>query len=360
MSWFLKKPNGAVYGPVELAQLQRWAGDGRVAPGDLLSPDQQAWRPAPDVPELEMVWEVELPDGTFYGPIHLLATGDLIRDGTVASASRVINRHNGEGHVLGEALLQALLAQNAQCAGLAAEPAATPPSGGDAAAARPVAGTPATPAADPPGMNAADWRDIAAQKDAWEKAALKWQRMYTDAQARAERHEQQQEARFNDLRREDLAARTELEDAQRRLKHLEQLHEQVQLATQGKTDAELLAIQRVALLEAYDGLAQRCDSLLRRLDAKSIELEELNAMLARVAKDAEERLRRMEEQVRQARSDSENARQRALAIEGDHLHLLRAYRELNGHYIQLRQKIPVIKPRPRDNSAAAALEPVAG
>ena len=120
MSWFLKKTNGTVYGPVELARLQRWAGDGRIAPGDLLSPDQQTWRPASDVPEMDMVWQVELPDGTCYGPIHLLAMGDLIRDGTVLPTARVRNRQTGAEHILSQVLLQALLAQSAQLAGAAA------------------------------------------------------------------------------------------------------------------------------------------------------------------------------------------------------------------------------------------------
>ncbi len=357
MSWFLKKTNGTVYGPVELARLQRWAGDGRIAPGDLLSPDQQTWRPASDVPEMDMVWQVELPDGTCYGPIHLLAMGDLIRDGTVLPTARVRNRQTGAEHILSQVLLQALLAQSAQLAGAAAEPRDPRLAENSQQLSHHVAAAPSNPPAEFAGGAADDWRDIAAQKDVWEKAALKWQRMYTDAQARSERREQQLEARIADLRSEELAARTQLEDALRRLKHLEQLNAQILLATQGKTDLELLAIQRVALLEAYDGLAQRCDSLMRRLDAKTTEFDELSALVAHVEKQAEERIRQMEAQVRQARSDAEGARQRALTLEADHLQLLRAYREINDLYIRLRQKFPAIRTRPRDNSAAAELSP---
>ncbi|MCX6996422.1 MAG: GYF domain-containing protein [Kiritimatiellaeota bacterium] len=359
MNWFLKKTDNTVYGPVTLAVLQHWAADGRIAPGDLLSPDQQTWQPAEELPELDMVWHVELQDGSFYGPIHLLATGDLVRDGAVAPTARVANQKTGREHALNEALLLTVLEQNAQLGGaaeelrqqlqVAAEGADAPPAAVAEPAAAPV--SPPVESGPLPGT----WREITAQKETWEKAALKWQHLYTDAQARAERREQELKAHIAKLRREELAARIALEHAQNRLAHLEQLNEQIQLATQGKTDLELLIIQRAALMEAYDGLAQRCDILMSRLAEKTAEFDELNAARMRIEQEAGERIQQRDAQVIQERDEADRARKRALMIEADYLQLLRAYRELNDHYIRLRQKFPAPRERPPDNSAAAAL-----
>ena len=62
-TWHLRKPDGAVYGPVDLDTLGRWAADGRVASDDHVSPDGQAWQPATSVPALGLDWIVQLASG---------------------------------------------------------------------------------------------------------------------------------------------------------------------------------------------------------------------------------------------------------------------------------------------------------
>ena len=114
MNWYLKRSDGEVYGPVDLPILQRWAMDGRVAPDDKISTDQETWAPASDFPELSMEWKVELRDGSVYGPIHLLALRDLMHDGSVSRRAKIRHKQSGEEVVACEALLFALMEREAK------------------------------------------------------------------------------------------------------------------------------------------------------------------------------------------------------------------------------------------------------
>ena len=114
MNWYLKRIDGEVYGPVGLQTLQQWATDGRVAPDDRISADQEKWAPASDFPELSMEWKVELRDGSAYGPIHLLALRDLIHDGSVSRRAKIKHKQSGEEVVACEALIFALIEMEAK------------------------------------------------------------------------------------------------------------------------------------------------------------------------------------------------------------------------------------------------------
>ncbi len=113
-SWYLKKSDDDVYGPVPLEELRKWAMDGRVAPEDEISSDQQAWRPAYELSELEMEYTIQFSDGTEYGPVHILALCDVIADGSVEPTEIVSRR--GESS---PAYVFALPALTTQCALLA-------------------------------------------------------------------------------------------------------------------------------------------------------------------------------------------------------------------------------------------------
>ena len=83
--WFLKIDEGDIFGPVDTASLKEWACDGRVTPGNQISDDRKSWINAEKIPELEMLWMVELGDGSFYGPLNIAALADLIADDAVSS-----------------------------------------------------------------------------------------------------------------------------------------------------------------------------------------------------------------------------------------------------------------------------------
>ena len=88
-TWYLKTPDGGHYGPVTLATLQRWAGQGRVMPGALLSHDQQKWKPAHLLDALAMDCVVRTSPNSFFGPIHANAVDIYIRDGIIPANSAV-------------------------------------------------------------------------------------------------------------------------------------------------------------------------------------------------------------------------------------------------------------------------------
>ena len=66
-----------VYGPVSLKTLQQWAQEGRVGPGCEVSPDGREWMAADRIAELGLEWWIKLPNGEWFGPIHLSAAAAL-------------------------------------------------------------------------------------------------------------------------------------------------------------------------------------------------------------------------------------------------------------------------------------------
>lgn len=116
MEWYLKKAGGDVFGPVTTATLRQWAAGGRIAHDDQISNDQEVWMPAVDMPDLGLDWMVELSQDKIYGPFHLLALGDLIREGSIPAAAPIVHRITGERHILHEALLLVVLEQNTRLA----------------------------------------------------------------------------------------------------------------------------------------------------------------------------------------------------------------------------------------------------
>ena len=107
-NWYVKKGDGEVYGPVTRDELRSWAAEGRVAPEDTLSSDQETWQAAAEAVELGMDWFLELPGEPPYGPLHLMALNELVLDGAVSTVLPIRHRTTGERHVLGDALAHAL------------------------------------------------------------------------------------------------------------------------------------------------------------------------------------------------------------------------------------------------------------
>ena len=70
--WFLlKHDDGTLFGPVKLSQLKLWANEAQISPWDKVSSDQHSWIKAPMLPELEMVYLVEVDPDQYYGPTTL-------------------------------------------------------------------------------------------------------------------------------------------------------------------------------------------------------------------------------------------------------------------------------------------------
>ena len=102
-TWFLQKhEDGGVFGPLPFEQLVRWAGTARVAPQDLVSPDQETWMKAPMLAELGMDWLVEVTTERYYGPTTLGAINEFVRLGEVTADNFVINTCDGSRRRIAE------------------------------------------------------------------------------------------------------------------------------------------------------------------------------------------------------------------------------------------------------------------
>jgi len=77
VKWFVRKPDGSVYGPETAAVLLEWAAECRIVSGNEVSKDKKHWIAAEDLPHLQMNWIAESPDGRRYGPFNILATREL-------------------------------------------------------------------------------------------------------------------------------------------------------------------------------------------------------------------------------------------------------------------------------------------
>ncbi len=114
MAWYLKKSDGAVFGPVELGILIGWSEKGQIAPDDQISEDQKNWKLAPTLASLGMTWQVKTPDGQLHGPFNLLALKELLVDGSVLATSPVSNLADGQQFTLIEALMAQANGQTSQ------------------------------------------------------------------------------------------------------------------------------------------------------------------------------------------------------------------------------------------------------
>ena len=76
-NWYLRKPDGSEYGPVTTSELLRWATQSRIVAGNGVSADRETWGKVEDIPELEMDWVAQRPDGREYGPFNIGATREL-------------------------------------------------------------------------------------------------------------------------------------------------------------------------------------------------------------------------------------------------------------------------------------------
>ncbi len=100
--WFLKLEDGQVFGPSDTSTIIDWAHQGRITPGHQLSEDKKAWVAAERIPELKMVWMVELSDGSYFGPLNIRALADLLDDEAITLDAKIINQHTNETATIAE------------------------------------------------------------------------------------------------------------------------------------------------------------------------------------------------------------------------------------------------------------------
>jgi hypothetical protein len=91
------------FGPFDLDTIVEMAKEAKINPLDRFSNDnKKSWLRATQVPELEMDWLVEMPDGFLYGPTNISAIQDFILSGELDGDSKIINTKTSEDFILAE------------------------------------------------------------------------------------------------------------------------------------------------------------------------------------------------------------------------------------------------------------------
>ena len=89
MNWYVKAPDGAVFGPASTDKLKTWADESRITPEHLVSEDRENWIPASQVAELGMIFLIELKPGDVFGPFTQKVVENLVDGGEFPADARV-------------------------------------------------------------------------------------------------------------------------------------------------------------------------------------------------------------------------------------------------------------------------------
>ena len=87
--WFLRTQDDT-FGPESRDRLLEWAKMGRIQPGQEISSDGDTWKPAEEIPFLDMRWSIDIGDGTPRGPFNKCAAEALLRSGRLPSCSKLV------------------------------------------------------------------------------------------------------------------------------------------------------------------------------------------------------------------------------------------------------------------------------
>lgn len=126
--WYLRTQDDT-FGPETKDRLIEWARMGRIQPGQDVSEDGENWRPAVEVPFLDMRWAIDIGDGTPRGPFNKHAADALLKSGRLPPGAKLIEvvpafEEGGRGNVATEEV-GSLDGEEAAVAETAETPAAT-------------------------------------------------------------------------------------------------------------------------------------------------------------------------------------------------------------------------------------------
>ena len=87
--WYLRTQD-ETFGPETKERLIEWARMGRIQPGQEISEDGENWRPATEIPFLDMRWSIDIGDGQPRGPFNKCAAQALLASGRLPQGSRLV------------------------------------------------------------------------------------------------------------------------------------------------------------------------------------------------------------------------------------------------------------------------------
>lgn len=326
MAWYLKKQDGTIFGPAGLAIMRDWAASGRIAPEDLISTDQAQWKAAPEEPLLEMIWRILMEDGTSYGPVHVEALKDLLLDNSLLPQTQLLNTATGAECSLAEAIMPTLLGRYREMAETLASRQDMTEAGRAAEDATPAGAGPASePAA------AENWQNAFRESDRLERAAQKWKQLYEEERRSGQEQAAALREKISAMTQEGLALQSTLEHTRRELTQLKKIQEQFQ---QSLDQAE----PEKSLWLMYTDMARSFDLLSMQFMGKLDEIKTLRELLGHAQSDAESRLQHMESQWQREREAAAVTAKRLAELEDTHLQIIRAFREMNDHFIRMREQ----------------------
>ena len=87
--WYLRTQD-ETFGPETKERLIEWARMGRIQPGQDISEDGETWRPATEIPFLDMRWSIDIGDGQPRGPFNKHAAQALLSSGRLPRGSKLV------------------------------------------------------------------------------------------------------------------------------------------------------------------------------------------------------------------------------------------------------------------------------
>ena len=87
--WYLRTQDDT-FGPETRERLLDWARMGRIQPGQEISNDGETWKPAVEIPFLDMRWSIDIGDGTPRGPFNRHAAEALLKSGRLPPGSKIV------------------------------------------------------------------------------------------------------------------------------------------------------------------------------------------------------------------------------------------------------------------------------
>ena len=87
--WYLRTQD-ETFGPETKERLIEWAQMGRIQPGQDISEDGVNWRPATELPFLDMRWSIDIGDGQPRGPFNKHAAQALLASGRLPRGSKLV------------------------------------------------------------------------------------------------------------------------------------------------------------------------------------------------------------------------------------------------------------------------------
>lgn len=324
--WYIKKPEGKVYGPVDWADLVVWAAEGRVGPDDVLSQDQQSWHSPASLPELGLQYEIPLDDESTYGPIHIQTLAELLVEGDVPvstpvrhaetqeirEAARWVIPELVEHHHVDQSELSALKSQIDSLTERLEK-------------AEAIAAQPAMPA------DSENLRDIPQEVRKWQKLHEAERDDHIQTKARSQKQ-------IDELKADLYAAYSDRDRLLYRASQAEHLYRKSQTDEKQQRIVAGSSVQEPTQLEeAHEQLLANYERLLREVEQQHAEIARLQQTPQQPRADENQnRLNELQAQVERERGQRELAVSRSEELEATYAELLKSYRELNDRYIRLR------------------------